>query len=639
MSRLMWWVVWAVWAGVDGEVVLFPTRAGCEVSGGKRLESICNLTDTEDPHVVLEAPNDFNNYTSWKVIGALSLMFDFTCNQQTYTEMIIEDCKNVQLQRAESDQCRIRITLRNSEATEITFPNMMIKLLDYSRADKISLDTVNQFELEDSEVGEISITATQEKSTIVNSLVTDIKKMEFLLGVNFVVESSNISTIQGFDYNSSSIVSTMTNVIVDRVLPRGFIVSQGNIDMENVTFETLDSAAIVIRNGASVTIKNSYILNAIPDSWIIENGSTNFENVYVGSKSLTFKYNGNSLIPLALVVECPRSPLFLVTSLAAVVAFLAGIIIGCVTMYFFLYKKIGFFERKKSDKEGMELLSSSNEIPKQSSIPPQLPPPILTSKNALLPPKNGSLEEDEEIYDDLENEVDRPPVPPQPPKTPVPQLRNNVPQANNKDDNDDEEVYEDILPLDKIPPVPPPFFDDKPTVSAPALPLNSPPPIPQSSPAFSGFSSPSVGSPLPNIYPRTPQANPNDPSNFSTQSSTSSVPDERDKLPPPPPPIDDQDVYDDTDSILSSPPTLPAPLENHAFQNPPHLQPVPPGNKPSFLHNTHPVKPNPFSKPTNINKTLIGSVRGRWAPNKPQPPPPPPPPINDTDNEDIYEDI
>lgn len=540
------------------------------------------------------------------------------------------------------------LTLNDSRAKDISHGAKTLKLTHHSSAERIALGEVEDLHVEDSHVKEMTIVVAK-NSTIKNSELKDIKRMQLVGDSVFQVQDSNISTIRALHYTSTSGDSVMNDVNVGRVFSRGIIINNGFITMENVTFENLDSNAIVVSNGSRVLIRNSVISNALPDSWIIENGFTEFVDVLVNNKhNFNLKTIGSPLNPLRLVIDCPTSPLYWMAPVITVSALLLGFLVGGGVIFIVCGKRFSFSNKKPNGEEMSALTKTSGKKAKDGALNQ-----VATTNTSSPPPsQKGSLEEYYELYEDVQNEGPKLPPPGNTrgffhkpsPQTTGPK-RNAPPQTSMDDDNG--ELYEDVSDINTSHTVQAPPSRGKPVDSYPKLPHSTPPPFPQSSSPFSGSPSLKLGPPLPtrnppsplagnlvqdkgNINSRPPAAIPYDPSKFSVQSSSSSVPDEGDNLSPLPAPQDDQEFYDDTDSILP---------------NSQSKHPLPSDNKPSFLHNHTPSKPNvpvkPFSKPKPL-----GGMLGKFASKKSPPRVPlenPVPPSNQNDDDDdeeaVYEEI
>lgn len=544
----------------------------------------------------------------------------------------------------------LKLTLNESRAEDISHGTKMLKLKHHSRTKRIALDEVEDLNVEDSVVEEMTISVAK-SSTITNSELTLIKRMDLVGDSVFLLQSSNISTIQALNYASIN-DSSMNDVNVERVFSHGIIISQGSITMENVVFENLGSNAIVVTNGSRVVIRNSVINNAQPDSWITENGSTEFVDVLVNNKhNFSLKADGSPLNPLRLVIDCPPSLLYWVAPVITVLAILFGFLAGGGVMFFLCAKRFSF----GSNKPNREEMTPLNKNPGKKSNDVALK----ISNTSSPPSQKGSLEEYYELYEDVQN-VGPKLQPPgnnrgfqRKPSPQLPGLKKNVSPQISKDDDSDE-LYEDVSVLNNTSPIvqsPPPLPRGQPKDSYPKLPSSFPPPLPQSS-SPSVLPSPKVGPPLlPARNPPSPLVgnpvqgkdnknsrpppppSPYDPSKFSVQSSSSSVVDERDNLPPPPPPQDNQEFYDDTDSILPNSPS------KRSFAS---------DKKSSFLHHHSPTKPNPPVKPF-VKPQPLGNMLAKFSSAKSPPRVPlekPVPPKNqkvdgndDDDDEALYEEI
>ncbi|KAK3860696.1 hypothetical protein Pcinc_033268 [Petrolisthes cinctipes] len=622
-----WWAVWAGWAvwAALGMMDIYPTKTGCVDQPEIRMAT-CNLTNWADRHARLETPSNLNDYRIWNVIGALSLVIMFKCEDLNInTELSIQNCENVRTEQTQFKQCKLNIKLDDSRAKDISHGVKVLRLEQNSRAEKIALDEVEELRVEDSHVEEMNIVVTN-STTIINSVLTDVKKLDMVGDSLFQTEGSVISTMRSFNYRSSNTKSRMNDVIVKHVVPNGFIISGGIITLENVTFENLDTNAIIIRNGARVVIRSSTIINVLPDSWIIENGSTVFVDVLLTDKpSFSSPFSGTSLSPLRLVLDCPHSPGYWVAAVASVLALLLGFLVGGAVMYIVCQKKGHYSHLQSKTEEKAPVTSNAGKETKHIARN------HVTTSKTPPPSQNESLEENYDWYEDVQEEAQKRqplgnfPGVPRPPLPQPPRSTTTVPQ--NDDDND--EVYEDVSDLNQNPSVQTPASRGIPTASRPTMPFRPSPAFPHSSSASTGIPPRILGPPLPTRKP--PSSRPpvpitiDDPSKFSVQSSSSSVMDERDILPPQPQPLDDQEVYEDPDTIF--------------------LNPVfPSGNKPSFLHNTSPAKSNVPLKPSIKSKPLVGMM-AKFSSKKSQPPKPPPsaipaPPTNkDDDDEGAYEEI
>ncbi|XP_037782490.1 proline-rich protein 12-like isoform X1 [Penaeus monodon] len=526
-----------------------------------------------------------------------------------------------------------KLSVTHSEVTDISRIDGVLKGTE-SVFKRVNIDNLEQFDFVQSQISELNIRATKTKSTINGSRV-EVMNLQVKGPFLFEIIESTIKEIKKLIYDTTDTNSRIVETEIGTIGRESFVVSGSKLLLENVTITTLASRAFLVRS--ALVLQNCQIQNAVFDSFVLEDGSIDLQNVMIGDKTVSFAIDKASggLFVLALIF--PQSSNVTGLAVGISLSLIFGILCGAGLAYLILrWRKQG----QDRSQDNMELLPSKKEsIP---TLPSNPPPPTPT-------PQHQSLQEekdlgDDEIYEEYDEVTNQAPAPPR--------SVNLLPGSNFLRPSDNLSPPAGVHsnggpPATGLAPPEPPRRDNKP---APQPPSRDGPPLPTNLPPL-----PPAASPAPRPPPIS-ENKPQLPKPISRPEETSSAGD------------NDLEVYDEvSEQVPTPPPTAQRP-------------PIPAG-KPSFLHKSNAAQPSPRSPPgTDPEKPrfgLPGMPKGRvdppgprapagsagpaapgaqpwgkpraphWPPGTPSRPPPPPSELKpssgsitaDDDDEDIYETV
>ncbi|XP_042225533.1 uncharacterized protein LOC121868731 [Homarus americanus] len=535
--------------------------------------------------------------------------------------------------------------MERCKAVKIT---SLANLINVQQSDirSVNLDPVMQFDFTESRVTDLSVRATDQKCTIINCTINIMRRVVLEGTFSFQVSDSVIDDIVQLNYTSDFDASMMSNVQVGTVRSDGLVVSKGILTLREVTINTLQPRAIIVR-GAELRLEDSVINNTGADGIILENGTIDLKNVTIGGfprVSLRMERASGIETPFSFVF-CNGKVSTNWMWIGIVVGFIIGVVVTSLVGFLVFYIKMK--TKRRTDQQGMELLQ-----PKEVSLSPSSPALQLSQErqeqdNAHRQNKTVDDINDQDEYDDVTINMthqsvstNHPPPPTNHPALPP----TNHPALPPKD----HPPLPTALPPPRTNHPPPPTNHPPPPTNHPPPPTNYPPPPtnnsapPPNNSSFSqinrSFAPPAKLSVKPKIPPPLPIRN---------QPPLDTAPsDDRDALPAPPAPIDDdQDLYDELDEFEVK--------EKQEASQTSNVTSKPP----SFLHTA--VKPplpgegnNPYpTRPAHGQAAVPKGLPGRpWPLPKQSNKPPPPPAVTKPspgnsaslsfdDDENLYEEL
>ncbi|XP_047469734.1 proline-rich protein 12-like [Penaeus chinensis] len=529
---------------------------------------------------------------------------------------------------------QLRVT--HSEVTSISRIKNVLKGTQ-SIFKRVNIENLEQFDFNQSRISELHIRATQAKSTISESHVEVLNFLEVTGQFLFEITGSTIKEIRKLIFDTADTDSRIAETEIETIGREGFVVSGSKLLLENVSITTLASRAFLIHS--ALVLQNCQIKHAEFDSFVLEDGSIDLQNVMIGDKNVSFTIDKASggLFVLAFILP-QTSNVQTGLALGISLSLIFGILCGAGLAYLILRWRNRGQDRSQ---DNMELLPSTKDP--TPALPSNPPPPTPT-------PQHQSLQEekdlgDDEIYEEYDEVTNQVPAPPK--------SVNILPRSNFLRPSDN------LSPPAGVhsnggPPVPPagvtglaprePPRRDKPS---PQPPSRNDPPLPTNLPPLPPAASPALRPPPISEKPQLLKP-------ISRPEETSSAGD------------NDLEVYDEVSEQVPTPPPT--------AQRPPI-----PGGKPSFLHGGNEAQPSPRLPPgTDAEKPrfgLPGMPKGRvdppgprapgssagpaapgarpwgkprvpqWPPSTPSKPPPPPSELKpssgsvEDDDEDIYETV
>ncbi|XP_063613341.1 uncharacterized protein LOC134786626 [Penaeus indicus] len=613
-----------------GYTALKETAPGCKRSGHDLVCNVSNYTEG-----VKFDNDDWSGKSTTKitVTGAKALHLISQQGVSNITWNFV-NCSDVRVDDPKSSPI-VQLRVTHSEVTRISRIKKVLKGTE-SVFKRVNIDSLQQFDFAQSQISELDIRATHAKSTINESRVEALNFLEVTGEFLFEIRGSTIKEIKKLIFNTTDTDSRITDTEIETIGRESFVVSGSKLLLENVAITTLASRAFLIRS--ALVLRNCQIQHAGFDSFVLEDGSIDLQNVMIGDKNVSFAIDKASGGLLVLALILPQSSNW--TGLAVGISFslIFGILCGAGLAYLILRWRNKVQDRSQ---ENMELLPSTNDP--TPALPSNPPPPTPT-------PQHQSLQEekdlgDDEIYEEYDEVTNQVPAPPK--------SVNLLPGSNFLRPSDN------LSPPAGVhsnggPPVPPtgaaglappePPRRDKP---APQPPSRDGPPLPTNLPPL-----PPAASPTPRPPPISEKPQVLKP--ISRPEETSSAGD------------NDLEVYDEVSEQVPTPP-------------PTALRPPIPGGKPSFLHRGNEAQPSSQSPPgTDPEKPRFGlpgmpkrrvdppgpkapgnsagpAAPGarpwgkprvpQWPPSTPSKPPPPPAELKpsmgsvEDDDEDIYETV
>lgn len=488
------------------------------------------------------------------------------------------DCSDVRVDDPGSDPlAHLRVT--NSKVTSITRVAGVLKGTG-SVFEKVNIDSIHQFDFHQSQISRLAIRATQKKSTIIESEVEVVDFLEVEGQFLFEITQSNITEIKKFIFNTTDNDSRIVGTNIGTIGREGFVVSGNKLLLEDVKITTLAPRAFLVRS--NLVLRNSQIQHAESDSFVLENGSIDLENVMIGDKNVSFSIDKASGGLLVLALILPQSSNATGIAVGIPLSLLFGILCGAGLAYLILRRRMQGQDRSQ---DNMELLPSTDPVP---ALPSNPPPPTPTPQHQTLQEEKDLS--DDEIYEEYDEVTNQAPAPPK--------SVNLLPGSHL------------LKPSNHLSPPAGAHSNGGPPAPSLAAPRPAPPELPRrESPSPQPPSR--EGAPLPNKPPppaRQPPVSENKPQlpkpqlpkPISKPEETSSAGD------------CELEIYDEVSEqyVPAPPPTA---------QRPPI-----PGGKPSFLHRGNEAQTSPRSPPgvdpEKSRFVLPGLPKGRVDPPGPKPP-------------------
>lgn len=451
--------------------------------------------------------------------------------------------------------CSVQLFLYNCTGVTIVGGVSRVRL-ESSKAEKVILPEVTQFDVYDSRIGEVSLTITSKKSTLHNSTIELVNKLVINGSFIFQMKDCKLGHVKEFIYINDQ--TQTQDLMVDRVSPYGIQVFRGSLNFEAI-FDVVEPDGIVVMPEAALSLKFGEIRTFSEDSIVVmPGGMLSLHNMTLGQNLfISFTFGGASvqMYPVSFLKPPWVAPMGWI---AIGVAF--GLVVGSVTTaamtYFVKHKKRSF---------------SANSV----------------DTNKLLSQEQSSPQTEKDT-DSLVNKHNLPKSMPAPPNRPLPNVPTRMSDMH----------YDDVVTALSPPP----------TEMAPLPEVAQRPPC--ALPKESQSTKPSLHRSIKDRFCGK--------SNFLPPVMKHSKQDPRDALPPPPPPA--EELYDDLEDMnLQLPPLppttnrpqlpvtrkdkpLPRPVSDEELYDDVgdmSLQPPPPppsANKPK-LSKGKPVPPPPLRKP------------------------------------------
>nr|XP_027229156.1 uncharacterized protein LOC113820948 isoform X1 [Penaeus vannamei] len=305
------------------------------------------------------------------------------------------DCSDVRVDDPGSDPlAHLRVT--NSKVTSITRVAGVLKGTG-SVFEKVNIDSIHQFDFHQSQISRLAIRATQKKSTIIESEVEVVDFLEVEGQFLFEITQSNITEIKKFIFNTTDNDSRIVGTNIGTIGREGFVVSGNKLLLEDVKITTLAPRAFLVRS--NLVLRNSQIQHAESDSFVLENGSIDLENVMIGDKNVSFSIDKASGGLLVLALILPQSSNATGIAVGIPLSLLFGILCGAGLAYLILRRRMQGQDRSQ---DNMELLPSTDPVPALLSNPRRPPRP---QHQTLQEEKDLSDDEIYEEYDEVTNQA------------------------------------------------------------------------------------------------------------------------------------------------------------------------------------------------------------------------------------------
>ncbi|XP_068215657.1 uncharacterized protein [Palaemon carinicauda] len=419
-------MIWGLcsWTEGLGEVVQINAGSDYCDENDKARTVTCDLQNQRG--IMLEST--WSERNAFSIINGTSLTIQQQCDaEEKYLD--ITNTKNIRSGRIikgnvqNNNNCQVGLRLFKCTATTLERLFSIIYITQ-SSVDAVKL-IVKHFHLDNSSVGDVDIVSTSQGSTIKDSKVDTITRLEIHGDYGLDIVQSRIGKVRKFLFNSKDKNVSISDTVVDKVFAEGFEMKAGNLILTTVTFKRLSSGSFVIDSGY-MHFENVRIDVAYGDS-IIMKGTTKitFQNVSIGGhfkeQYFEIENTGNQeLWPLAAVMSL-NSSLSVPESVMIGIGTIIIIIILTMIVGIMIKLKLKNTVSSSVNTEQSELNYVSNHDSSSHSTKMNSQPYITQHETSAHSKEISDIFEGDYEYTDVEL-----PLPPPPLMPPV----NNMPESN-----------------------------------------------------------------------------------------------------------------------------------------------------------------------------------------------------------------
>ncbi|KAG0726333.1 hypothetical protein GWK47_004354 [Chionoecetes opilio] len=404
----------ATLSAVEANELLHPFSEPChQLKHNTTLH--CDVTDNTKQY---EVDNfRWNDIRKFIIRNANHLVLDEPLCSNHTKEVEIHNADSVTTKQGTQD-CGQQLVLHSSTGVTINHGVDDVKMFS-SEAHKVILPRVNGLVLQDSRIEEVAV-AVNKNLSMTDSTIEVVTRLVMDESSSLSMEDSELGRVVGFIYNSTK-MSTLMNVMVERVGPGGFKVLSGRLTLDNSTLSRVASMGMQVMNGATLILRDCEIEATVFDSILVNEGNIYFKNVTIGQEQgifLTFLNITVPLYPLAFMSNCPGVPIVGI-AIGMVVSLILGALIAFVLIAFMMRHRAA--TRCKADV--IQLHNIEHNTPQGATNynmdKPTSPPlplhSLATAPKAHTTPQIAPTE--------------RAPKPPPPKRSPAPLPRESLPQG------------------------------------------------------------------------------------------------------------------------------------------------------------------------------------------------------------------